>query len=91
MFYKWWKWRRVENWFSITTEIGNSMFYIIIEHKISYEVLCTYRVCHRFRLTNQAEFFGVILATFELIRFLEAAGAVLKIGSSLKPNQNREI
>jgi len=35
--------------------------------------------------------FGSILTTFELSSFLEAAGAVLKIGSSLKSNHHQEI
>jgi len=34
---------------------------------------------------------GLILTTFDQALFLDAAGAVLKIGSSLKPNHLREI
>jgi hypothetical protein len=35
--------------------------------------------------------FGSIFTTFELSSFLEAAGAVLKIGLSLKSNHHQEI
>jgi len=35
--------------------------------------------------------FGPILTTFESTLFLEAAGAVLKIGSNLKPNHHQNL
>jgi len=44
-----------------------------------------YRMCHRFRFMKRDDFFGLILTAFELTQlssFLEAAGAVLKIGSA---------
>jgi len=39
----------------------------------------------------QVVFCKVLFMDFNKHRFLEAAGAVLKIGSSLKPNHQREI
>jgi hypothetical protein len=47
--------------------------------------------CHRFRLTKLSEMiiFGLILMVFfNQALFLEEAGAVLKICSSVKLNQN---
>jgi len=51
---------------------GNTLNIII-------QVLCRYyRVCHRFRLTKQDDFFGSILTTFKLrASFKEEAGEVL--------------
>jgi len=49
-------------------------------------------VCHGFKLTEQDDYFWVNLFDhFNWALFLEAAGAVLKIGLSLKPNHHQEI
>jgi len=45
---------------------------------------------HGFRLTKRDDYFGSILTTFKSSSILEAAGAVLKIGLSLKLNHYRE-
>ena len=48
-----------------------------------------YRVCHRFRLTQQDDYFWVNFGPFlKRVSFFEAAGAVLKIDLSLKPNHH---
>ena len=48
----------------------------------------SYRVCQKFRLLLIYE---SIFTTFKPSIILEAVGAVLKIGSSVKPNHHREI
>jgi len=51
-----------------------------------------YRVCHGLRLTKRVVYFGVDFDNFKPSNVVfEAAGAVLKIGSSLKPNHQWEI
>jgi len=51
-----------------------------------------YRVCHGFRSKKRDDFFwGPFWPLFNRALFLEAAGAVLKIGSRIKPNRHREI
>jgi len=51
-----------------------------------------YRVCHELRLTKQEDYFWDNFDHFWIEQyFLEAAGTVMKIGSSLKPNHHWEI
>ncbi len=52
-----------------------------------------YRVSHGFRLTKPDDNFGSVLTSFEASCIFgdNWAGAVLEIGSSLKPNHHREI
>jgi hypothetical protein len=52
---------------------------------------CVYRVCHRFRLQSKMIIFASNMTTFKLSVVFQAAGAVVKIGSSLKPNHHKEI
>ncbi len=49
-------------------------------------------LCHRFRLMKQDEYVLVNFDHFWIKQnFLRLAGAVLKLGSSLKPNHHQEI
>lgn len=55
-------------------------------------IIVTYKVCHWFRLTSRENYFWVNFDQFWIdCRFFEAAGAVVKIVSSLKPNQRKQI
>ncbi len=57
------------------------------EHQLSL-----YRVCHGFRLTKRNGYLCVNFDHFlNRASFLKAAGALLKIGSSIKPYRYRKI